>query len=127
MQDSISAALERLNQAAGIKGSAVVTADGIMIKSALIDPASQDVVSGLISFLLATTRRSLADGGLGKLRRFAMHCTHGKVVLCDLGSSCLVVVTDQFTSLDDCLSAVDEASSSIGDPQFHCFIPFNLY
>lgn len=114
MPNSISASLERLNTAPGIKGSAVVTSDGIMIKSALTDPATEEVVSGLISFLLSTTRRSLQDGGLGKLRRFAMHCTHGKVVLCDLGASCLVVVTDQFTSLDECLPAVDDAARAIG-------------
>lgn len=115
MSNSITEALEQLNQAPGIKGSAVVTEDGIMIKSALTDPATEEVVSGLISFLLSTTRRSLAEGGLGKLRRFAMHCTHGKVVLADLGASCLVVVTDQFTSLDECLPAVDDATRRIGE------------
>jgi len=113
MNDTIRGILEKLNQAPGVKGSAVVTADGIMVKSALADSSTEEVVSGLISFLLSTTRRSLEEGGLGSLRRFAMHCTHGKIVLCDLGESCLVAVTDQFTNLEECLAAVDTAAKQV--------------
>ena len=113
MSHVIEELLEKLNQAPGIKGSAVMTADGIMVKSALTDKAAQEVVAGLISFLLATTRRALAEGGLAPFRRFTMHCTHGKVVLYDLGESCLVAVADQFTALDECLPTVEETARAL--------------
>ena len=114
MSNAIKEILSRLNETQGVKGSAVVTADGIMIASALADQGTEDSVAGLVSFLVATTRRSLAEGGLPSCSRFRMYCTHGKIVLCDLGESCLVTLADQFTALDSCLPAIDTAVSELG-------------
>ena len=113
MKNNIEQILDRLRDVPGLKGSAVVTADGIMVKSALSDPASEEVVAGLISFLLSTTRRTLSEGSLGPFRRFAMHCTHGKIVLWDLGTSCLVAVADQFTALEDCMPRLEETVAAL--------------
>ena len=42
-----------------------------------------------------------------------MSCTHGKVVLCDLGDACLVALADQFAAIEDCLPAIDAASERL--------------
>jgi predicted regulator of Ras-like GTPase activity (Roadblock/LC7/MglB family) len=105
--------LEELNRIGGVRGSALVTADGIMVASALRDKSADDVVAGLASFLIATTRRTLEESQLGRFSRFVLTATHGKLVLLDLGDSFLVVLTDQFARLDQCLQEVQEAARQI--------------
>lgn len=111
--NDMAAILDELNATQGLKGSAVVTNDGIMVQSALTERFSEDVIAGLTSFLISTTRRSLAEGGLGTFRRFVMSCTHGKVVLCDLGDACLVTLADQFASIEACLPAIEAATERL--------------
>lgn len=110
---SIQDVLGEMNRITGVRGSALVTADGIMIASALLDKGTDDVVAGLASFLISTTRRALGDSQLGKFSRFVLTSTHGKLVLLDLGESFLVVLTDQFARLDQCLLEIQEAARQI--------------
>ena len=113
--NAITEIIEDLSKITGVKGCAVVTSDGIMVASELAERFPEDVVAGLTSFLISTTRRSLAEGGLGRFRRFVMNCTHGKVVLCDAGDACLVALTDQFARIEDCLPAIEAASERLRD------------
>ena len=107
---SIKGVLEELNCTPDIKGSAVVMQDGIMVASALESRIPDDVVAGLVSFLVSTTRRSLKEGGLGEFSRFVMNSTHGKVIVVDVGEGFLVAITDQFAKLESCMDGVQEAA-----------------
>ncbi|MCC6670962.1 MAG: roadblock/LC7 domain-containing protein [Planctomycetes bacterium] len=108
--NAVRSILEQLRQSQGVKGCAMVTQDGIVIDAQLSDATSSDVVAGLTSFLVSNTRRALAEGGLGNFRQITMTCTHGKLVVVDLGQSCLAVLTDQFVKLESCLAAIEDAS-----------------
>ncbi len=92
--------LSELNSAVGVKGSAVVTKDGILVKSALDPGLKEDVVSALSSFLIATTSRALKECGIETFERFIITSTHGKVILVNLEDAYLVVVADQFINID---------------------------
>ncbi|HLU40294.1 MAG TPA: roadblock/LC7 domain-containing protein [Planctomycetota bacterium] len=105
--------LDALREVPGIKGAALVTPDGIVIGSSLSATLNTDVVAGLASFLITTTRRSLREGGLGKFTRFVLQATNGKVMLIDLGDSFLVVHTDQFARLESSRVEVEEAAREI--------------
>ena len=107
---SIQDILHDLGRAPGIKGTAVVTADGIMVASTLGLEFRDDVVAGLISFLVSTIRRALQEATMGAFTRFLMSATHGKVILTDIGEAFLVVVTDQFADLDLCTRDVQECA-----------------
>lgn len=107
---SIQDILEDLGHAPGVKGTAVVTADGIMVASTLGLEFRDDVVAGLISFLVSTVRRSLQEATMGAFTRFVLNATHGKVVLTDLGEAFLVVVTDQFAEVEACLRDIQESA-----------------
>ena len=50
--------LADLSRARGIKGCAVVLPDGISVAEALSDRFRDDVVSGLVSFLISTTNKT---------------------------------------------------------------------
>jgi predicted regulator of Ras-like GTPase activity (Roadblock/LC7/MglB family) len=105
--------LDSLREVPGIKGTALVTPDGIVIASALSSTLNSDVVAGLASFLITTTRRSLTEGGLGSFNRFMVQATNGKILLMDLGDSFLIVHTDQFARLESSRMEVDEAAAEI--------------
>ena len=106
--------LGELHEVSGVKGTAVLTTDGMTVASTLGEEFLSDVVAGLSSFLVSTTRRTLVDAGLGEqFTRFVMNATHGKVILLDLGEAFLVVITNQFTHLQNCLAEVQEAASKI--------------
>ena len=107
--------LDGLKDAQGVKGCAIITTDGIMVQSALGPQFQEDVIAGLTSFLVTTTRRSLQESDFGAFTRFTMNCTHGKLVLYDLGEASLVLVTDQFARLDDCMAAAETAAQKLRD------------
>ncbi len=99
-----------LVKAPGVRGCAVATEDGMMIASALQGRFEPDVIAGLASFVIATTRRTMAQDGQEGLDRFVVHATHGKLVLTDIGHAFLIVITDQFVQLEPVLRTVDVAT-----------------
>jgi predicted regulator of Ras-like GTPase activity (Roadblock/LC7/MglB family) len=105
--------LTDLKSLLGVKGTALVTPEGLMIASALGTQLESDVVAGLASFLITTIRRSLHEGQVGQFRRCILNSTHGKVVLVDLGESFLFVATDQFANLEALLQEVQDACRKI--------------
>ena len=62
--------LKELNGEVGVKGSAVVTKDGMMVKADLAPSVREDVLSALSSFLISTTGRALKDCGLDFFEQF---------------------------------------------------------
>ena len=101
--------LDELNLRDGVFGSALATADGIMVASALRDRFQDDVVTGLASFLVWTTRRAMGEEGV-RIDRFVMHSTHGKLVIIDIGEAFLIVISDQFAPMETLLVDIDETS-----------------
>jgi len=101
--------LAELRRLAGVKGAAVIMADGLVAAESLDARYRSEVVSGLTSYLLMTTNRSLREGGLGECAQFVLHATHGRVMFLALGEAFLVVLFDQFADLpavqDDVLEA----------------------
>ncbi len=106
--------LQKMGDVDGIKGTAVLTGDGIMVASTLGEEFLDDVVAGLSSFLITTTRRSLGEAGMPTaFSRFTLNSTHGKVVLVELGEAFLVVITNQFADLDRCYVDIDAAAKKL--------------
>jgi len=108
--NAIQELLDELREVAGVSGAAVVTSDGIMVSSVLKGRFRDEVVAGLASFLITTTKRAMGAQKDHGFSRFVMHATHGKVVLVDIQSAFLVVITDQFVDMDPLLGEVDEIS-----------------
>ncbi len=105
--------LVELKRARGIKGCAVVMRDGMSVAEALSDRYRDDVVSGLASFLISTTNRTLAGCQMGDFSRLTLHSTHGKILLVELGGPYLVILLDQFADLEDCKADVKAAAQHL--------------
>ncbi|PIE22172.1 MAG: hypothetical protein CSA62_13910 [Planctomycetota bacterium] len=105
--------LIRLNEEAQARGSLVVTKDGILVASEMDASLKKDVVSALSSFLISAASRSLSRGKIGAAHRLVLTATHGKLVLRSLGDYFLVLLTDQFASMEVAKAAVESASKRL--------------
>ncbi len=101
--------LKQLNAKTGAKGSVVVTQDGMVVAGEINWEVQKDVVGALSSFLVMATDRCLQQGNMGKLNRMTMIATHGKLIIISLGECFLVVLVDQFASVDQ-VSPVSDAT-----------------
>lgn len=97
----------------GVKGAALITNDGLVVASSLDESFQDDVIAGLTSYLLMTTRRCLAEGGLGKASHYVLTATHGKTILVAVEDSTLVVVLDQFADVQQTRREAQEAAQRI--------------
>jgi predicted regulator of Ras-like GTPase activity (Roadblock/LC7/MglB family) len=105
--------LAELRHAAGVRGAAVVTADGLVAAESLATGLSADVIAGLSSYLMMTTNRCLVEGGYAQGCRLTLNATHGKAVFVALHESFLVVVLDQFAEVEQAEPAIDTAVAQI--------------
>ncbi len=110
---SIQDVLVDLKSSAELSGCLVLTPDGITVASELSNALNEDLVAGLASFLVSTTKRVLQEGEMGDFSTIALHSTHGKVLLVTLDRAYLVVLTNQFKKLETCMSEIQEAATQI--------------
>lgn len=109
MQDTLST----LRRAPGVKGAAVVTADGLVAAADLDASTSADAIAGLASYLLMTTDRALREGGMGGCSRVTLHASNGKALFVELAGASLVVLFDQFADPAAAQREVDDAVARI--------------
>lgn len=102
-------AIAELRHAPGVRGASVITADGLVAASSLATGLDPEVISGLASYLMMTTNRSLDEGGYGACTKLLLNATHGKAVFVQLDESYLVVLFDQFAEIEQADREVDEA------------------
>ena len=105
--------LNQLNSSTGAKGSVVVTHDGMVVAGDIHWEVQKDVVGALSSFLVMATDRCLQQGKMGKLNRMTMIATHGKLVIIALQDYFLVVLVDQFASMDQITPSINEAGNKL--------------
>ncbi len=106
-------AIAELRHAPGVKGAAVVTNDGLVAAASLAAGLDSDVISGLSSYLMMTTNRSLTEGSYGTCSKVLLNATHGKAVFVQLDESYLVVLFDQFAEIAQADREVDETVARI--------------
>lgn len=106
-------AIVELRHAPGVRGAAVVTNDGLLAASSLASGLDADVISGLSSYLMMTTNRSLNEGSYGGCAKLLLNATHGKAVFVQLDESYLVVLFDQFAEISQADREVDDAAARI--------------
>ena len=87
--------LESLAGVPGVRGSLVVTQDGIVVDSLLGKSLKEDVVGAMAASLILGTRRAMEKGGRPAFESLTAVSSHGKVIVADTGSAFLVVVLDR--------------------------------
>lgn len=105
--------LKDLNTAPGVKGSLVVTPDGIVAASELSTELDEDTTAALVGNVVTQTMRLLATGRYEDMDRMILTATRGKIVIENLSNCHLVVVTNQFINLDVTLLEISSAAKKI--------------
>ena len=93
-------ALTELNKEVGVRGSVIVTRDGIVVAADVGGGLRQEAVAAMASSIILATEKAAKDVGLGSLRQFILTSAYGKMVFVDLERAFLVVVADMTIDLD---------------------------
>ncbi len=102
--------LEELNQEVGIKGSMVITPDGIMVASALGEDLEEELVAAIVSSMLVAVKRTLTQiNAPDQLNSCVLTADNGKIMFYDMGNSFLVVVANKNLRLDTSIIAIQSA------------------
>lgn len=86
--------LKGLADVPGIRGSMVITVDGMVVESLLGRSLREEVVAAMAASLILGTRRTVEATGR-TFESFSLVSTHGKMIVADTGSAFLVVVLDR--------------------------------
>jgi len=91
--------LKRLGDVVGVKGSLVVTKDGIVIASHASSQMQPDVVAAMAANVVRATKRAVGRNDLADFARYTLVASHGKMSITDAGPAFLVVVMDKNVDL----------------------------
>jgi predicted regulator of Ras-like GTPase activity (Roadblock/LC7/MglB family) len=112
--------LEQLNATAGIRGSMVMTPDGIMAAAALGPDLEVEAVAALASALLVAMKKALRQlVPAESLSQLVLTASDGKMVFVDLGNAYLVVVAKRDVKLDTTMVEIRSAAHHIKNRAAH--------
>lgn len=111
--------LNDLNQVAGVKGSMVVTRDGMVVASALGDELEEETVAAVSSAMIQSAVRGMDRLGLEQLNRLIVTASWGRMVFVDLEIAFLVAITSQQMRLDAILIEIDSTAYRIRNRRVH--------
>jgi len=105
--------LDKLNQEMGVRGSLVVTDDGVVAAASLVREEDRDLLGALATDISLKVKSSLRDGGLEGHSRLVLDAEYGRIVLYDLDVASLVVVLDRTINADATMIEIESAASKI--------------
>lgn len=107
--------LTDLNETAGIRGSMIVTRDGMVVASRLGKGLDEEKVAAMASSIVVSTLKLLEARNLGEFSRFTLNASHGKLVFCATGAAYLVVVLEKDIDLGPAAIEIRSAARRIQD------------
>ena len=105
--------LAELNKVGGVKGSMVVTKDGVVVAESLGPDLEKTTVAAVSSHMIQVTDRGLQDLSRGNFEQLTLTSAHGRMVFVNLGVGYLVVVTKMEMKLGQLLIEVESAARKI--------------
>lgn len=105
--------LQELNTEVGVKGSLLLTSDGLVITADVRPPLDGDAVAAVVSATLMSVRSALKHSGLEGFSKFICNSRFGKMVFVETGDIYLVAVLDKTINLDYTMLAVSSAAHRV--------------
>jgi len=102
-----------LNKEVGVKGSMILTRDGVVVASEILPPLNGDQVAAIASNSIQRVNASLKALGAGNFSRYLFNSTYGKMIFIETGDAYLVVVLDKHINIDFTMLAVVSAARKI--------------
>ena len=104
--------LERMNDGVGVRGSMVVTGDGVVVATSLGHDLEEDRVAAMASSVIRSTQAAL-QALSGRFTRFVLTAVHGRMVFFDVGPAFVVVLTEKNINLEATILEIDGAARKI--------------
>ena len=105
--------LDRLSQEMGVRGSLVVTDDGVVAAASLVREEDRDLLGALATDISMKVKTALREGGLQGHKRLVLDAEYGRIVLYDLEVASLVVVLDRTINADATMIEIESAAARI--------------
>lgn len=105
--------LRELNKEVGIKGSLVLTLDGIVVASEMGVGTEKDTVAAVASAAVNTINKALQPLGHAPFSKFVFTSSHGKMVFVATGEAYVAVVLDKGIKFDVSMMAIEGAAQRI--------------
>jgi predicted regulator of Ras-like GTPase activity (Roadblock/LC7/MglB family) len=105
--------LKQLNDVVGVKGSLVVTKDGMPIASDVSRQLDEELVAAMAAEVIRSARKALHQSPMRDFSRFTLVATHGKMVFTDTGPAFLVVIIDRTVGLGPVHIEIESAAMRI--------------
>jgi len=109
--------LKALNSVAGIKGSMLVTLDGMVVAAELGGGLDEETVAAVSSHFLMAAHEHADAIGLKNFSRLVLEGTHGKIVLVPSGNAFLVVIADMRVDFEATFIEILSAARRMGASQ----------
>ena len=105
--------LEELNRVPGVKGSMVMTPDGMVVVEALGPTLEEEWVAAAAANMIIRAGRSVEGLNLGTLNRFVLTAGRGRIVFVNIEVGFLVVIASKSLKLDTTILEIDSAARKI--------------
>ena len=105
--------LVSLNKEVGVKGSLILTRDGVVVASEVPPPLNGDQVAAIASNAIQRILASLRGLGAKSFSRYLFNATYGKMIFTETGDAYLVVVLDKHINVDFTMLAVTSTARKI--------------
>ncbi len=107
--------LKRLNSEVGVKGSMILTQDGIVIASDLGTGLQEERLAAISSSAIKGINAAIEPVEREGFHRFSFISAHGKMVILRTGDAYLVVVLEPSIKLDVTLIAIVSAARKVSN------------
>ena len=105
--------LDRLNQEMGVRGSLVVTDDGVVAAASMVREEDRDLLGALATDISLKLKSALREGGLEGHKRLVLDAEYGRIVLYDLDVASLVVVLDRTINAEATMIEIESAAARV--------------
>ena len=102
-----------LNKEVGVKGSMILTTDGVVVAADVRPPLDGDQVAAIASNSIQMINRSFLEVGSKEFTQFMFSSTYGKMIFSSTGAAYLVVVLDKSLNIDFTLLSIQSAARKI--------------
>ena len=108
--------LQGLKKVGGVKGSAVISRDGLMIAHDLLGSTDADTFAAMSAAMQGAAETAVSELKQGDLRQIVIESSKGKMVSIGAGKNAIVVIlTEQDINLGLILLEMGKASGRISD------------
>ena len=113
MTTEINTILDQLNSTEGVKGSLIITPDGMPVTSQLPENQDEEALAAVSSSIYLAISKSMEKLNTGGVIRYALCAEFGRTFLVDLGKMILIVLAEKEIKLAKVNVAIFQAANSI--------------